>query len=101
MKKLLVVALLLSLAGCAIAPVKPVPQVIVETHYVIKIPPAQLMTLPNRVPNINVDTASQYDVSSWLIARNAYTLQLEKQLQDIAIFFKQQEAQLNKTPIKK
>lgn len=85
---------------CACNPVKPVPlalPVIKQTQYVIKIPPAELMTLPAKVPDINVDTALQAEVAQWVINNEKYTTQCTNQLKDIATFFVTQQNQLNDT----
>ena len=99
MKNILItLALCVSLSACLPARVKPVPleqQIVKQTEYVIKIPPAALMTLPTPVPNIDVDTAKQSDVADWLLAKEQYTRQLENMLKDIATFFNVQQAQLD------
>ena len=85
---------------CACNTVKPVPlalPVITQTQYVIKIPPAELMTLPAKVKDINVDTATQAEVAQWLIDNEKYTTQCTNQLKDIAVFFVTQQNQLNGT----
>jgi|SRR5579859_881709 len=101
MKNILItLALCVSLSACIPARVKPVPlekQIITQTEYVIKIPPAQLMTLPAPVAPINVDTAKQSDVAAWLLLKEQYTRSLENQLKDIATFFTGQQAQLDQT----
>jgi len=99
MKNILIATILaISIGGCTTARVKPVPleqQVVKQTEYVIKIPPAELMTLPPAVPNINVDTSKQSDVAAWLLQKEQYTRSLENQLKDIAAFFNVQQAQLD------
>jgi hypothetical protein len=95
-KKLALFAIL-ALAGCATIPPK-VPlehQIVTQTEYVIKIPPAALMKLPPPVPNINVDTAKQSDVAAWILQKEQYTRELENQLKDIAQFFMAQQGQLD------
>ena len=97
MKKLILAVILASLVGCATIPPK-VPlekQIVTQTEYVIKIPPAALMKLPPPVPNIDVDKAKQSDVAAWLLQKEQYTRELENQLKDIAQFFMDQENQLN------
>jgi ABC-type hemin transport system substrate-binding protein len=97
MNKLILIVALLTLGGCASLPKKvPLEKTIVtQTEFVIKIPPAALMTLPPAVPNINVDSAKQSDVAAWLLQKEQYTRTLENQIKDIATFFLGQQDQLN------
>jgi hypothetical protein len=96
MKKLILIAALV-LSGCAFdkAVVKPEAVVVKETTYVVRIPPAKLLTLPDPVPNINVDTAKQSDISAWLIAKENYTKALEDLLKGVAMFFAVEQAKAN------
>lgn len=69
------------LAGCASTPVH-VPErvetkILPRLEYVVRIPPEELAKLPEKVPNINVDTATQADVARWIIANEARTNSLE------------------------
>jgi hypothetical protein len=101
MKNILItLALCISLSACIPARVKPVPlekQVVTQTEYVIKIPPAALMTLPTPVASINVDSAKQSDVAAWLLLKEQYTRSIENQLKDIASFFVTQQSTLDAT----
>ena len=92
---ILAIVLTLTLTACAQAPVKvqPEPPVIVQTKYIIKLPPAQDMTLPKPVTPINPDTATQLEVANWLILKDTYTKQLENQLKNIATFFETSAAE--------
>jgi hypothetical protein len=97
-KNLILISILsVSLAGCTLLPKKVQPeQVIVkQTEYVIKLPPAELLTLPAPVAPINVDTAKQSDVAAWMLQKEQYTRSLENMLKDIASFFQVQQKQLD------
>lgn len=96
MKKLIMIVAI-ALSGCAFdqGVVKPEPVVVKQTTYVIRIPPAKLITLPDPVPNIDVDTAKQSDVAAWLIAKENYTKALEDMIRGIGTFFVVEQAKLN------
>ena len=96
-KVLLIAALVLS--GCCTTPklVQPEPVVVKQTEYVIRVPPADLMTLPAQVPNIDVDHATQGDVAAWLLQNEKRTKALEDALKGIAAFFVSQQGQLEST----
>lgn len=80
------VALLISfmLVGCGHMAVKPT---VVEQQYIVRIPPADLITPPPKVEKLDVDKATQGDVSKWLLDKEAYTKSLEDKLKGIANFF--------------
>jgi hypothetical protein len=96
MTRALYALMLLSLcSGCASIPnVQPEQQVITRTEYLIKIPPAELLTLPPPVVDINVDQAEQSDVANWILQKEAYTRELEDKLTGIAAFFKTQQTEV-------
>lgn len=86
------------LSSCMSAPVKPVtpePIVVKQVQYVVKLPPAELLTLPPQVPNIDVDHATQKDVAEWLLSSEQRTRTLENMLKGIAGFFTDQQTQLD------
>jgi hypothetical protein len=87
MMKSYTLILLLALSGCAtVKPVPVLPPVIIKTEYIVRIPPAELTTLPDPVPNIDIDTAMQSDVAAWLIKKEEYTKSLENRLVGISTF---------------
>ena len=96
-RTLLALTTVLALGACASvpAPVTLEQQVVKQTEYVVRIPPAQLMTLPPRPADIDPDKADQAAVASWLISKEQYTVTLENQLKDIAGFFVTQQTQLD------
>ena len=89
---LLIVSLLLS--GCfATTQDLPVPEPItVEKFvYIAKVPPAELLSLPDPVKEFDVDAATQADVSEWIVNSEKYTNELKQKLIGIANFFKHEE----------
>jgi hypothetical protein len=90
MKRLITIALVLTLAGCAWDKpfVKPEQQMINRVEYVVRVPPADLMTLPPQVPSIDVDKAKQSDIAKWINANEGRTKSLEDKLIGVAKFLK-------------
>lgn len=99
MKKLSLIAILVCLSACSTT-AKIEPKVIVETHYVVKIPPKELTTLPKKVKNIDIDKADQTEVAQWLIDKEQYTRTLENMIISIGSFFEDQQKILNNEPSK-
>lgn len=92
-----ILVLCMILAGCAHNQdlVKPEPVVAKSIQYVIKIPPAESLSMPDPVAKIDVDTAKQSDIASWLVASEARTKALEDKLIGIAVFFKDEQTNLD------
>lgn len=95
LKTLTALSAALLLAGCATQEVQPIPGAVVETHYVIRVPPKELTTLPPKVPSLDVDKADQAQVANWLLLKEQYTRALENQLVGIGQFFVDQQSQLD------
>ncbi len=91
MKHIIAIAAVLTLVGCGTAPVKPEKHYVDRVEYVITIPPKELMTLPKKVEDINVDDADQADTAAWLLAKEKYTRDLENVLKNLAGFFVDQQ----------
>lgn len=70
---------------------------VTRVEYVVKIPPKELMTLPQRPKDINLDTATQSDVASWLISREERMQHLENMIRAIAEFFKSEQDTMHKS----
>lgn len=105
---ILIIALVLAGCGGTIPQVKPEAVTVVSTKYIVKIPPAELLTIPAKVPNIDVDTAKQSDIAKWMIAGEERTRALENLITGIASFFKTEQskaddlaAQQNQEALKK
>lgn len=95
MKNLLIIlAFSMLLAGC-----KTIGDTIPEEHrtvkeveYLVRIPPKELLTLPEPVADIDVDTASQAEVAKWIINKEEYTLGVENLLRQVAEFLSKEQA---------
>lgn len=96
MKQLLIIFTALAFAGCGTPLVKVERHIVKQKEYIIKIPPSELMTFPAPVPHLDVDSADQADVSSWLLDKEQYTRNLENKLRGIADFFVEQQKELDK-----
>lgn len=99
MKKLILL-IALTLTACATTQQpgqEPVVQpTVTVTKYVIKVPPAQLMTIPPQVPPVsNIDTANQGDVAKWLTENETRTTTLENMIKSIGVFFGTEQAKLD------
>lgn len=95
MKKLLTAMMLaVALTGCATW--KPEKEVVVQQVYVIRIPPAESMTLPDSVPNLDTEKMDEGDVARWLVKKENYTKSLEDKLKEIAKFFVDEQKKLEK-----
>lgn len=93
--KILPIAILLTACAHDKELVKPEIKIAKQIEYVIKIPPAELMTLPAPVPMIDVDNAKQSDVAKWIIEQEKRTSSLENLLRGIASFFKEEKTKLD------
>lgn len=78
---------MLVLSGCAT--IKPEPVVVVQKEYVVRIPPANLITLPPPVPKMELK--DQGDVSKWIVLEMERMSLLENQITGIAKFLKDAE----------
>lgn len=89
--------LVLLLTGCVHDPVKPEQSIAPRVEYVMKVPPAEMMQLPQKPAKINVDDPAlkQSDVSHWIDNKEDYTAQLENKLIAIAKFFVGEQQKLD------
>jgi hypothetical protein len=89
---LLIVSLLLSGCFATVEPLPPIEPVVVEKYvYLIKVPPAETMTLPEPVSELDVDAATQADVANWIVSNEKYANELKLKLIEIANFFKREK----------
>ena len=88
----------LFLVGCAhdVDLVKPEKVVASRVEYIIRIPPAESLSLPKAVAKIDVDNAMQSDIAIWLTANEERTKSLEDKLISISSFFKVEQDKLAK-----
>ena len=97
MRCLVILTLCTVILGCGSTP-KPIPPeklVIKETRYIIRVPPAELLSLPPPVQPLDVDTADQLAVANWLIDKERYTLEIQNKLKRIAEFLKSEQTKLD------
>lgn len=69
-----------ALAGCATAPGKVEPSVVVQYKYVAAPIPEESLVIPANVEPLNLDTATQKDVADWLARSEGRTKDLETKL---------------------
>ncbi len=96
-KIILISALALTLIGCKSVPdqIPEEKRTILQKEYIVRIPPAELTTLPPRPTNIDVDGADQADAAIWITQREKYILELERLLVGIGKFFAGEQKKLD------
>lgn len=70
------------------------PQVISTVEYVVKIPPKELMTLPARPADVNLQAATQKDVAAWMIQNEDYVNTLINNFIGVARFLTEEQGKL-------
>jgi hypothetical protein len=86
-KKLAALVLLATLTACkTYTPIPDEKLTVTKTVYLVKTPDAKLITLPPKPANVDLSTATQYDIAKWIVARDQYTTTLENQIIEIAKF---------------
>ena len=91
-----VAALILAFAMTGCATWQPEKETVVEQVYIIRVPPAETMKLPEAVPDIDADKADQGEVARWLLNKEDYKTSLEDKLKAIAKFFVDEQKKLEK-----
>lgn len=94
MKTIIALLLALSVIGCAHNEVKPEPQIVVKQEYIIKLPPAELLKIPPKVADLDVDKAQQSDVAKWIAETVDRMDSLENQVIGIGKFFSDEQKKL-------
>lgn len=93
MKMLIAATLILALTACTSpGQIKPEHRTITEVRYLVRVPPAELITLPEKVEPLDVDSATQADVAGWIIRKEEYTDTLENMIAQIAKFLLDEQA---------
>lgn len=80
------------LVACSPFPIKPEPIVVTKTEYVLRIPPADLLTPPPPVPKM--DLTDQGEVAKWIVLQMERMGLLENKLIGVATFLKDEEQKL-------
>lgn len=102
MKNILILTLMILVSACSSPPKQPElekPEIIyiTKTEYILRIPPKELLTIPDQVKPINIDTAKQGDVAAWILANEERIRELERMIQEIGKFFKVEQEKLKNT----
>lgn len=102
MKSILVLASTALLVGCGTCP-KIEQRIVTQTEYIIRIPPAESMTLPPAIETPDPQKSTQKDVAKYVNSLEGQIAVLQNKLIEIAKFFEDEKAKLvekNKTPSK-
>jgi len=94
MKQLLAIIMAAMLAGCVTT--QPETRLIPNVEYIVRIPPEELAKLPPEVANIDVDTATQADIASWIAQNEKRMNDLENLVIGIMKFLKDEQDKLDK-----
>lgn len=84
----------LVLSGCAHNQVQPEPVIVIQKEYVLRIPPADLITLPAPVPKM--DLTDQGEVAKWIVLQMERMSTLENKLTGVAKFLHDEANKLHK-----
>lgn len=77
-------------------------KIVTKTEYIVRIPPAQSLTIPPKVyPPKNLDAATQRDVAHYINELDGRNTKLENQLIEIAKFFDDEKKKLEAEALKK
>lgn len=72
---------MLFLGGCSTTvPKKPEPEIVVKYKYIVTTVPEELLTKPEPVPPINLDTATDAIAARWALARDKRARVIELKL---------------------
>lgn len=97
MKRIILAALVVVLAGCETMPVKSEQVLVKHVEYIVKIPPADLLELPPSVASLNFDDPNikQSDVGKWIVDSEQRSNVLENKLIGISKFLKGEQDKLD------
>lgn len=85
-----------ALVGCGTCPPKVEQQIVTKTEYIIRIPPAESMTLPAAVVTPDPNQSTQKDVAKYINNLEGQIATLQNKLIEIAKFFEDEKAKLAK-----
>lgn len=90
------ILLTFALVGCDTTPKVVVPEqkVVEKISYVVRIPPAEMTTLPPQPASIDVNTATQATVSQWVLDTEDYANDLASRIVSIGKFLKNEQLKL-------
>ena len=89
------------LVGCSASMPLVEPKIVTKTEYVIRIPPAELMSLPPVVETPDPQKSTQKDVAKYVNNLEGHIATLQNKLIEIAKFFEDEKAKLAKEAAEK
>lgn len=101
MKSIASLILCAALVGCSTCPPKVEQQIVKQTEYIIRIPPAETMTLPAAVETPDPQKSTQKDVAKYVNNLEGQIVALQNKLIEIAKFFEDEKAKLAKEAAEK
>ena len=87
-KRIIIGCICVFMTGCATNMTKCDPVVTVDYKYVTKMPPAELLTLPDKVAKLDTETATQADVAKFIVELDKRQRLLETKIIGIVEFLK-------------
>ncbi len=81
MKLIYCLLLIICLVGCASNEVKH--DIVTQNHYTTRIIPDEYFVIPSQVPNIDLATSTQKDVSKWIAESEQRSAELELKIKAI------------------
>ena len=87
MKKLLLFLMLgISLSACDLMPVKPDQPVAVKYKYIVNTIPAEMLTVPANIPDLDLSVATDKDAAKWMIDSEQRSQEIEKKLKAVKTY---------------
>ena len=83
---MILITCLLALAGCTTNPITPT--VITETKYVVRQPSEELLVMPQRTPDSDVEVTTDNEGAKWIIQTEAYIEALESKFEKLVTFIR-------------
>lgn len=101
MKNFILIALVsIALVGCNHMPTAPEPatKIITEYKYVVRTATSAQKRIPEYTSPIDVSTATQLDLATWITKNEERTLRIEAVIKELIDFYEQQVTNLELTP---